>query len=175
MNELFNHRTARALLKRVLIIPAHALACQVLFCVIMSAPGCRETGNPAKCVSDTQGVIFPCSAMGYPQGCWTPQHNDALKADEIMRRHIQTRAADQNMKRDLVRNGLREYVRQYIGVSGGNGEKLVRVNCMHRHIAQTLDWKRHPVAVRGGGHHYCTATINVATEECVEFSIGGSR
>ncbi len=159
----------------MLIIPAHTLILPALFCVIISVPGCRETGNPVQCVSDAQRAIFPCSAMGYPQGCWTPQYNDALKADEIILHHIQIRAAEPNLKSELGRNGLREYVRQYIGVSGGSGEKLVRVTCMHRHIAHTLDWKRHPVVVRGGGHHYCTATINVAKEECVEFTIGGFR
>ncbi|MBT31691.1 MAG: hypothetical protein CMO01_18700 [Thalassobius sp.] len=71
---------------------------------------------------------------------------------------------------DYVIN-LPNYKRQYIATLNNKGEKEVWVNCFCS--TPRNDWNKEIIMVKDGGNCYFNLTINLSTNQCLNFMVNG--
>jgi hypothetical protein len=152
-------------------------------CPARSSPVPAAVIPPPRPVSggDYAGVVFDAAD---PQGAfvgesrWTPTPDDVREAERSLVVQLPELAASpayQQERLARVVERLADYRRQYVGVRGEGGERVVWVHLVRDADRAHPDWRTRVVSVRGGGEAYVQLRVSLDTGRCFGLQINSPR
>jgi hypothetical protein len=96
---------------------------------------------------------------------WKITENDIDSADIILNNYLKD-------VRPALFSDRKEYYRQCWGLTNKDNQEIVCYNCFCKEMP---NWKKDLIVSSGGGDCFWSAKVNLATKECFDFSVNGSK
>jgi len=131
---------------------------------------------------DFEGVVFPAGPkmdwlFGGDYGRWLPLDSDITEAEKTCRVFLsRTDEPNAYFRQCLpkISAELKGYKRQYFGLLGKNGEKIVWINFFWAGEAPVFPrWKQEPVVVLDGGLSFFNVKVDLQSKTCFDLKING--
>jgi len=159
-----------------------ALFASVLTALFALSVGAQEGLMHHIKTDDFEGVVFPPEPkmdwlFGGDFGRWSPLDTDILEAEKICRSFLSRTDESNAYYREClpkISSGLKGYKRQYFGLLGKKGEKIVWINFFWGGEAPVFPrWEREPVVVLDGGLMFFNVKVDLQSKECFDLKING--
>jgi hypothetical protein len=131
---------------------------------------------------DFEGVVFQAGPkmdwlFGGDYGRWTPLDSDIVEAEKICRVFLSRTDEPNAYYRQClpkISGALKGYKRQYFGLLGKKGEKIVWINFFWAGEAPVFPrWEREPVVVLDGGLSFLNVKVDLQSKRCFDLKING--
>lgn len=110
-------------------------------------------------------VILSMDFSGHEYTNWKITENDIDVADKILYDYLKDASP-------VLFSDQKKYYRQCWGLTNKKQQGIVCYNCFCREMP---DWKKDLIVSSGGGDCFWSAKVNLATKECFDFSVNGSK
>ena len=130
---------------------------------------------------DYEGVVFHAAD---PQGQtagesrWTPTATDVRETERLLAAGLAELPVSpeyqQSRLPDVVER-LAEYRRQYVGIVGEAGERIVWIQLVRDADRRHPEWRTDLVSVRGGGEAYVRLRVSLDTGRCFDLQLNSPR
>ena len=131
---------------------------------------------------DFEGVVFQSGPkmdwlFGGDFGRWSPLDPDIIEAEKICRSFLSRTDESNAYYREClpkIVGELKGYKRQYFGLLGKKGEKIVWINFFWAGEAPVFPrWEREPVVVLDGGLMFFNVKVDLQSKKCFDLKING--
>ena len=131
---------------------------------------------------DFEGVVFQSGPkmewlFGGDFGRWSPLDPDIIEAEKICRSFLsRTDESNAYYRESLpkISSELKGYRRQYFGLLGKKGEKIVWINFFWAGEAPVFPrWEREAVVVLDGGLMFLNVKVDLQSKKCFDLKING--
>lgn len=108
---------------------------------------------------------------------YTPCKDDILLAEDILNKKIETintPLVNQGGHCPIIHKNLKKYIRQYVGFTNKNGEKVIWINFLWNKKGMQDKSSKDIINVLDGCSHYWKVEINLTKKELYNLRINGS-
>ena len=111
-----------------------------------------------------------------PENSFTPTKTEIDRAELYLRSHLKEVNKDliNQSSTPIIHRKLKKYKRQYFGYIGGNGDRILLINCFwSKDKSDSEIWLRNRIIVNDGGSYYWNTKFNLDKNAFFELVVNG--
>lgn len=147
-----------------------ALLLLLVFIPCFAQTGIRSAPDHYR-TKDFDVVIFPSNLLASdPKNQFTPTRKEVDMAEKALTEQLKNlNTGTMYYRPPALQNNLKKYKRQYFGVVGKNGEKILFINCLWDRV--TDKWLSQKIVSLDGGGRFWNVKYNLQTGKLFDLTI----